>query len=304
MSARSRRSIRTLWLASVLSCSAWAGWPLVIQTDFGLRDGAVGSMKGVALRIDPRLSIHDLSHENTPYDIWEAAYRLKQSAPFWPKGTVFVSVVDPGVGTERKSIVLLTKSGHLFVGPDNGTFTLVADEQGILEVREIDEKRHRRKGSENSHTFHGRDVFAVVGAKLASGKIRLAEVGPRLLDSVVRLPYAKASRSGQVLSGTVPVLDYQYGNVWTNIPDTLLKAIPPAYGDTFAVEIRDGAKQVWNGRAPYARTFGDVPEGKPLVYLNSLGDLAIALNMGDFAKTHGIGYGANWNIRFELVAKR
>src|SRR5882672_7118792 len=88
---------------------------LVIQTDFGTKDGAVAAMKGVAFGVDPHQAIFDLSHENTPYDIWEAAYRLKQSATFWPAGTVFVSVVDPGVGTERASIVLQTKSGHFFV---------------------------------------------------------------------------------------------------------------------------------------------------------------------------------------------
>ena len=93
---------------------------------------------------------------------WEAAYRLKQAAPYWPEGTVFVSVVDPGVGSERKAIVLQTKSGHYFVGPDNGTFSLIAEDLGIAAVRAIDEKKHRRRGSDRSHTFHGRDVFAFV----------------------------------------------------------------------------------------------------------------------------------------------
>lgn len=283
----------------LLSTAAWAGDPLVFQTDFGTRDGAVGAMKGVALGIDGTLSIQDLSHENTPYDVWEAAYRLKQAAPYWPRGTVFVSVVDPGVGTARRSIVLLTKSGHYFVGPDNGTFTLVADELGIREVHQIDERRHRRPGSERSHTFHGRDVFAVVGARLASGQIRLAEVGPRLPDTVLRLPYAKASLVGRILSGTIPSLDYQYGNVWTNIPDTLLEALAPAFGDTFKVDILHDGKTVWTGRAPFVRTFGDVPEGAPLAYINSLGDLSFALNMGDFAKAHGIDRGAGWSVRVE-----
>src|SRR5450432_3681409 len=112
---------------------------LVLQTDFGLKDGAVAAMRGVAVGVSPKISIYDLSHENTPFDIWEGAYRLKQAAPFWPAGTVFVSVVDPGVGTARKSVVLKTKSGHYFVSPDNGTLTLIADELGIAAVREIDE---------------------------------------------------------------------------------------------------------------------------------------------------------------------
>ncbi|MEO5958953.1 MAG: SAM-dependent chlorinase/fluorinase, partial [Opitutaceae bacterium] len=137
---------------------------LVLQTDFGLKDGAVAAMRGVAVGVSARLSVHDLSHENTPFDIWEGAYRLRQAAPFWPAGTVFVSVIDPGVGTERKSIVAQTKSGHFFVTPDNGTLTLVAEALGIAAVRAIDETKHRRQGSERSYTFHGRDVYVYVGA--------------------------------------------------------------------------------------------------------------------------------------------
>src|SRR5476649_1453648 len=121
---------------------------LVLQADFGLKDGAVAAMRGVAVGVSPQIRLFDLSHENTPFDIWEAAYRLKQTAPFWPAGTVFVSVIDPGVGTERKSVVLKTKSGHLFVSPDNGTLTLIAEELGIEAVREIDETKNRRRGSE------------------------------------------------------------------------------------------------------------------------------------------------------------
>src|SRR5215217_2093429 len=131
-----------------MTASHAAEHALVLQTDFGLKDGAVAAMRGVAVGVSPRIAIHDLSHENTPFNIWEAAYRLKQAAPYWPEGTVFVSVVDPGVGTERKSIVLKTKSGHIFVGPDNGSFTLIAEELGIAAVRQIDETKNRRRGSE------------------------------------------------------------------------------------------------------------------------------------------------------------
>ena len=167
-------------LAALLAAGAQAQHALVIQTDFGTKDGAVAAMRGIAFGVSPTIPIFDLSQENTPYDIWEAAYRLKQSAPFWPAGTVFISVVDPGVGTERASIVLETKSGHYFVGPDNGTWTLVAEELGIAAVRRIDEKVNRRPGSEKSYTFHGRDIYAFTGARLASGVITFAQVGPLL----------------------------------------------------------------------------------------------------------------------------
>src|SRR5580698_4318540 len=130
---------------------------VVYQTDFGLKDGAVSEMKGVAMGVSPDLKLFDLTHEIPAYDIWQAAYRLEQSVRYWPAGTVFVSVVDPGVGTARKSVVLKTKSGHFIVTPDNGTLTLVAKSLGIAEIREIDEQVNRRKDSQKSYTFHGRD---------------------------------------------------------------------------------------------------------------------------------------------------
>ena len=125
---------------------------VVFQSDFGLKDGAVSAMKGVAIGVSNELKLFDLTHEIPAYNIWEAAYRLEQTIPYWPEGTVFVSVVDPGVGTDRKSVVLKTKTGQFIVTPDNGTLTLVAASLGIAEIREIDEAVNRRKGSEKSYT--------------------------------------------------------------------------------------------------------------------------------------------------------
>ncbi len=275
--------------------------PLVIQTDFGQKDGAVAAMKGVAVGVSPKLAIYDLSHENTPYDIWEAAYRLKQTASFWPAGTVFVSVIDPGVGTARKGVVLKTKSGHLFVGPDNGTWTLIAEDLGIEAMRQIDETKHRRPGSEKSYTFHGRDVFAYVGAKLAAGVITFDDVGPLLEPKVVMLPYERPRVEGAALIGTIPALDFQYGNVWTNLDETLFGRLAPKFGEHFRVTIARAGKVVYTGELPYVRTFGDVPEGAPLLYLNSLMCVSFALNMGDFAKQQHIASGAEWSVRVERV---
>lgn len=287
-----------IWLTNLVSAAEHA---LVIQTDFGLKDGAVAAMKGVAIGVSPKLAIYDLSHENTPYDIWEAAYRLKQTAPFWPVGTVFVSVIDPGVGTERKGVVLKTKSGHFFVGPDNGTLTLIAEDLGIDAVRQINETKHRRPGSEKSFTFHGRDVFAYVGAKLASGVITFGDVGPLLEPKVVMLPYERPRVEGGVLIGTVPALDFQYGNVWTNLDAVLFGRLAPKLGEHFRVTIARTGKVVYVGELAYARTFGDVPEGAPLLYLNSLMCVSFALNMGDFAKQQHIASGAEWSVRVERV---
>lgn len=289
-------------LLIAFAVAAWAhaaDHALVIQTDFGVKDGAVAEMKGVAYGVDPKLAMFDLSHENTPFDIWEAAYRLKQAAPYWPAGTVFVSVIDPGVGTSRKSVVLLTKSGHYFVTPDNGTLTLVAEELGIQAVREIDETKHRRAGSEKSYTFHGRDVYAYTGAQLASGATTFADIGPLLPAKVVTLAYEKPRRDGDAIVGAIPVLDWQYGNVWTNLDDGLFASLAPKFGDRFHVTITHGAKTVFTGDIPYARTFGDVPEGEPLLYVNSLMNVALALNQGSFAAKHGVASGGDWSIRVE-----
>ncbi len=276
---------------------------LVLQTDFGVKDGAVAAMRGVAFGIDPTLPIFDLSHENTPFDIWEAAYRLDQTAAFWPSGTVFVSVVDPGVGTERRSVVLKTKSGHFFVGPDNGSWTLVAESLGVEAVRVIDSTKHRRAGSERSYTFHGRDIFAAAGAALASGKMSFEEMGAELAGEIVRIPYEPARVEGSVLVGTIPYLDFQYGNVWTNIDETVFAQLKPEIGDQFRVRITHAGQEVFTKQLPYVRTFGDVPKGAPLLYLNSLMNLSFALNQANFAQSHRISCGGGWAVRIEKVEK-
>ncbi|HMH32721.1 MAG TPA: SAM-dependent chlorinase/fluorinase, partial [Puia sp.] len=191
---------------------------LVFQSDFGLKDGAVSAMKGVAMGVSPELKLFDLTHEIPAYNIWEAAYRLEQTVPYWPAGTVFVSVVDPGVGTSRRSVVLKTNSGQFIVSPDNGTLTLVAASQGIAGIREIDEAVNRRKDSKRSYTFHGRDVYAFTGARLAAGVISFEAVGPALPNQVLSIPYQKATLEDKKLRGAIAILDIQYGNIWTNIP--------------------------------------------------------------------------------------
>ncbi len=153
---------------------------VVYQTDFGVKDGAVSEMKGVACGVDPNLKLYDLTHEIPAFNIWEASYRLWQTAPYWPAGTVFVSVVDPGVGTARKSVVAHTKDGKYIVTPDNGTLTLLAEKVGLDAVREIDETKNRRAGSEASYTFHGRDVYSYTAARLAAGVIGFDGVGPEM----------------------------------------------------------------------------------------------------------------------------
>jgi S-adenosylmethionine hydrolase len=273
---------------------------VVYQSDFGLKDGAVSEMKGVAMGVSPDLKLFDLTHEIPAYDIWQAAYRLEQSVRYWPAGTVIVSVVDPGVGTTRKSVVLKTKSGHFIVTPDNGTLTLVAQSLGIEEIREIDENVNRRKDSKKSYTFHGRDVYSYTAARLAAGVITFEQVGPLLPKQVVSIPYQQAVLNGNSLKGDIPVLDVQYGNVWTNIPDTLFNQLKPHLGGIVQVSIFYQHKLIYKGEMPYSQTFGEVAKGEPLAYINSLLQLSFALNQGDFAKVYHVSSGADWSVQVSL----
>jgi S-adenosylmethionine hydrolase len=269
---------------------------LVFQSDFGLKDGAVSAMKGVAAGISPNIRMYDLTHEIPAYNIWEASYRLVQTAPYWPAGTVFVSVVDPGVGTKRKSVVLLTKSGHYFVTPDNGTLTLVAEQMGIQEIHEIDEAVNRRKSSEGSYTFHGRDVYAFTGARLASRMITLKEVGQKLSNEVISIPYQKPTFDKGSVTGGIPILDVQYGNVWTNIDKSVFDQLKINTGEMVTVQIFQGNKKSYEGQVRYVNTFGEVKEGANVGYYNSLLNFSLAINMGNFSEKYQVFSGNDWRI--------
>lgn len=289
--------MKKLFLIFCFSSFVLAGNALVYLSDFGLKDGAVSSMKGVAYSIDNDLKMFDLTHEITPYDVFEGAYRFNQSAEFWPSGTVFVGVVDPGVGTSRAGIVLKTKNNYYFVGPDNGLFSLVAKKFGIAEVRVIDENKNRLKGSSDSHTFHGRDVFSYVGAKLAAKKLKFEDVGSVLKDEIIKLEYQEALVKDNYALGNIPILDIQYGNVWTNINKVVFEKLNVKNGDNFMVEIYNDKTLVYKGKMPFTNSFGDVKLGEPLLYYNSLMNVAVALNMDSFAQKHNVSSGAKWSIK-------
>jgi len=289
-----------LWFSIVFfQCSHAQNGIVVFQTDFGLKDGAVSAMKGVAAGVSNKLQLYDLTHDIPAYNIWEAALRLEQAAPYWPKGTVFVSVVDPGVGSQRKPVVLQTKTGHFFVSPDNGTLTLIARQMGIVALREIDEKINRLPGSAASYTFHGRDVFAYTAARLASGKIKFRDVGKLLPPQVVTLNYQEPVFENGSLKGTLNILDIQYGNVWSNIPSTLIEKAGIKINDSIRVTIWNDLKIMYEGTVLYANTFSAVPEGAPISYLNSLLNFSIALNMESFAAKHHIESGPSWKIEIK-----
>ena len=287
---------------TTISVSAQNGI-VVFQTDFGTKDGAVSAMKGVATAVDASLKLYDLTHDIPAYNIWEAAYRLDQTIIYWPAGTVFVSVVDPGVGTERRSVVVKTKSGHYIVTPNNGTLTLIAASLGIDSIREIDEVTNRRKNSEASYTFHGRDVYAFTAARLASHKISYEQVGKISTAAITSLPFQKAALVGNQLKGTIDILDIQYGNIWTNIDQSYWKKFN-ALAHTkneIKVEIFKNKKIVYTGSMPFENTFGGVGVGKPLAYLNSLMNLSFALNQGSFSEKYHVYAGSDWTVAVQWV---
>ncbi len=274
---------------------------LVLQTDLGISDGSVSSMKGVALGVDPALRVHDLTHMIPPFNIWDASVRLRQAVPYWPAGTVFVSVVDPGVGTGRRLVVARTRGGRFIVTPDNGTLTFLADALGFEEVRQLDERTHRLPGSERSHTFEGRDVLAYTGARLASGTLRFEDVGPTMQTAIVRLAHEAPRYAGETVIGGIVALDGPFGNVWSNITAGLLDRLGLRVGDTARVRIQNGRRLAFAGPVPYVRTFGSVKAGEPLLYLNSVLEVGFAINQGNFSQRHRVAVGPDWRVE---ISKR
>ncbi|HAF86246.1 MAG TPA: DNA-directed RNA polymerase subunit delta [Sphaerochaeta sp.] len=274
---------------------------LVFMSDFGSSDGAVTAMHGVANAVSNQLRLSDLTHEIPQFNIWEASYRLMQAMTYWAAGTVFVCVVDPGVGSNRKSVVALTSSGHLVLSPDNGTLTHIAEHVGILEVREISEETNRLVGSQRSYTFHGRDVYAYTGARLASSLVDFEDIGP-VLSKQVRLKLEKGRLEGEhTLVGAIDILDTRYGSLWTNISDEFLEQLHIPFGSMMQVTISKDGRIVYGYPVKLCKGFTEVGKGEPLIYVNSLLNLGLALNQGSFASTYGIGTGEGWKITFSVV---
>ena len=271
--------------------------PLVLMSDFGLKERFVASMKGVALSVDENLKIYDLTHLIEPFNIWEASNTLAGTVKYWPKGTVFVSVVDPGVGTKRKSVVLKTKTGYYIVSPDNGTLTQVAEQQGIDTIREIDETINRRKNSGASHTFHGRDVYVYTGARLASGVISFEQVGKLLKPEVVKLKLKPASKiNDKKIEGVITKVEMPFGNIVTNIPKTLFDELKIKLNSFANVKIIENNKIIFDKNIKYVSSFGFVKEGKPLLYSDSEQWIGLAINNGSFSEFYSILHRTNLKI--------
>ncbi|WP_270743231.1 SAM hydrolase/SAM-dependent halogenase family protein [Streptococcus constellatus] len=277
---------------------------LVLQSDFGLVDGAVSAMVGVALEESPTLEIHHLTHDITPYNIFEGSYRLFQTVNYWPEGTTFVSVVDPGVGSKRKSVVAKTVQNQYIVTPNNGTLSFIKKHVGIVAIREISEVENRRKNTEHSYTFHGRDVYAYTGAKLASGHITFEEVGPELdTEDIMEIPVVETTIGNDFVSGAIDILDVRFGSLWTSIRREEFYTLSPEFGDRFEVTIYNNDMLVYQNQVTYGKSFADVRIGQPILYINSLYRVGLAINQGSFAKAYNVGVGAQWSIEIKRIEK-
>jgi S-adenosylmethionine hydrolase len=253
---------------------------IVFMSDFGVANDAVAICKGVIVSIAPDARIVDITHQVTPYSIEEGARFLQGVTPYYPAGTVFLVVVDPGVGTSRKAIAVKSKKGQYFVLPDNGLITPVIDRDGLESARVITNTDWMIQ-SPISSTFHGRDIFSPVAAHLAaSGDFAL--VGPEI-SQLVRLSPKTAIVTDQGIAGDVIALDDPYGSLITDIPGDEFKKLAYRFGDK--VPLLLNKKPV---TLPYAKTFMDVPVGESLLYVDSRGRVGIAVNQGNYSKQFDI----------------
>lgn len=273
---------------------------LVFQTDWTFKEGAVASTYGVVRSVSRNVEIFTATHEIPQYDIWSASYRLHQYVSFWPKGTVFVSVVDPGVGTDRRACVAETCDGYYIVTPDNGTLTHIALSQGVQSVRMIDENRNRLKRTAGTSVFHGRDLFGYCAAKLAAGLISFEETGPEYdVKEIVKLPVSQPLVKAESVEGIIEIDDPNFGNLWTNIPVETMFGRGFAYGDDLYVTLKHGEEVVYQGNTRFDTVFGTVEKGQPIIYNNELMNVSLAVNQGSFLKQYECGFGPEYTIRFE-----
>ena len=279
---------------------------VVIETDFGSKDDAPALLKGVVLSIARDAQVVDLTEDVPPYDIVTGAQDLEDAPGIFPAGTVFVVVIDPGVGTARKSIAVELKNGNFLIGPDNGVLSLAMEKYGVQSVREITNPAFQRK--HESETFHGRDVFSPCGAHVAIGSPPFAEIGPELKEWIklpappveVHQPSHGRAADGDVerITAHVAKIDDPYGNLWTDVTVHDLGSLAEV-GTKLVFQFGD--KRVL---APLSKTFGDVPEGQPLAYFNSRNRLSLALNMGNAAEKYGVKRGDKVTITRESTGEK
>lgn len=256
---------------------------LSFLTDYGLEDGFVAACHGVMARLAPGRPVIDITHLVPPGDVRRAAAVLAQTVPYLPPG-VHVAVVDPGVGTARRAVAV-EAGGSVFVGPDNGLLSWAVDAAGGAE-RAYELANEHLWVHPVSRTFHGRDIFAPVGARLAAG-LGLADVGPAVSpDALVHIPRPVSRVHGGYAEGEVLSAD-RFGNVQLSVREAQLAEIGVEMGDTLAIQLTRR-----NVIVPFRHTFASVPPGELVAYVDSAGFVAVAVNSGDAAHRLGLPPGA------------
>ena len=270
---------------------------IVIQTDFGRGGGS--AMHGVCKMIDPALEVYEINHTIEKFNIKQAARSLNLVAPYWPEGTVFVSVIDPGVGTSRRASVAKLKNGSYVVTPDNGALTDLMKSIGVEEIRVIDESRNRLKGTEKVSIFHGRDLFAYCGAKLASGIIDFEGVGEAYdLSEIVTFETLPYSVEDGIVKGYITDRMGTFGNLESNIPISAMEKAGFQRNEKIRTVIKENEHVVFDEAVPYQVSFGHVGIGEFLIYNSSDGVMGMGMNQRDFIHTYAIGMGKEWTIEF------
>jgi S-adenosylmethionine hydrolase len=250
---------------------------VALLTDFGTDDSYVGEMKGVMLSLNPDLHFVDITHSIPPGDIRQAAYLVWRSHVRFPSGTIFLSVVDPGVGSDRK-ILLLQTNEHIFVAPDNGLLTLVADERDYRAWEVTEESMMLEKVSA---TFHGRDIMAPVCAQLSLGAVKPSVFGPRLQE-IVKFKVAGLTATASSVEGEVISID-RFGNAITNIATEQLAEL----GEFTNIRVFVGQETI----GTISETYSSVKEGGTVAYIGSAGLIELAIKGGDFAKRFAVKQG-------------
>ncbi len=249
---------------------------IVFMTDFGAANDAVAICKAVIAGIAPEARLMDVTHQVTPYSIEEASRFLEGVTPYYPAGTIFLVVVDPGVGTSRKAVIVKSKKGQYFVLPDNGLITPVLDRDGLEFAREITNPNWMIQSAVSS-TFHGRDIFSPVAAHLAAGWDSNL-VGPAV-SQLVQLSPKRSITSERGIDGNIIGLDDPFGSLITDIPGDEFKNLGYNLGDKIQIQLNKKSVTL-----PYAKTFMDVPVGDSLLYVDSRGRVGIAINQGNYSK--------------------
>ena len=250
------------------------------MTDFGTANDAVAICRAVIYGIAPQVRITDITHQVTPFSIEEGARFLAGVSPYYPTGTVFLAVIDPGVGTSRKAVIVKSKKGQYFVVPDNGLVTPVIDRDGFDSAREITNSAWMLQSAVSS-TFHGRDIFSPAAAHLAAGwDFHLA--GDQVTE-LVQLKVKTASLTDKGIDGDIIAIDDPFGSLISDIPGDDFKKLGYQLGEKVTVQINKKPVTV-----PYVKTFMNVPVGDSLLYIDSRGRISIAVNQGNYSKKFNI----------------